>query len=151
MTAFKILLAEDNPNDVELTLEALRESGLVEQVLAVRDGVSALQYLRREGEFKGHAPGRPSVLLLDIKMPRMDGIETLGIIRNDPALKTLPVVMLSASSEDADVARCYALGANAYMVKPVDFKNFIEAVKILCKFWTELNKMPGEQVYGKAA
>jgi len=137
-----ILLAEDNPKDVELTLEALSENNLANQVVVVNDGVEALEYLRCEGKFKQRKRGIPAVLLLDIKMPRMDGIELLAIIRNDPALKLLPVVMLSSSREEPDLKRSYELGVNAYVVKPVDFSKFIEAVKQIGAFWALINELP---------
>jgi CheY-like chemotaxis protein len=137
-----ILLAEDNPKDVELTLEALAEHNLANQVTVVRDGVETLEYLRCEGKYKLRNPGLPAVLLLDIKMPRMDGIEVLKAVRSDPALKTLPVVMLTSSREEQDLIKSYELGVNAYVVKPVDFKDFIEAVKQIGVFWAVINELP---------
>jgi CheY-like chemotaxis protein len=137
-----ILLAEDNPKDVELTLEALSDHNLVNNVIVVRDGVEALEYLRCEGKFKLRNPGNPAVILLDIKMPRMDGIEVLQVIRKDDKFKIIPVVMLTSSREEPDLKKCYELGVNAYVVKPVDFKNFIEAVKHLGVFWALLNELP---------
>ena len=139
-----ILLAEDNPMDVELTLEALAEHNLANHVTVVKDGVETMEYLRHEGKFKLRKPGHPAVLLLDIKMPRMDGIEVLRTIRNDPALKTLPVVMLTSSREEQDLIKSYELGVNAYVVKPVDFKDFIEAVKQIGVFWAVINEKPPE-------
>ena len=137
-----ILLAEDNPKDVELTLEALIEHNLANNVIVVRDGVETMEYLRREGKYKQRKPGNPAVLLLDIKMPRMDGIEVLRAIRNDNKLKMLPVVMLTSSREEQDLIKSYELGVNAYVVKPVDFKEFIEAVKQLGVFWAVINEVP---------
>lgn len=137
-----ILLAEDNPKDVELTIEALAEHNLANQVTVVKDGVEALEYLRCEGQYQGRSTGLPAVLLLDIKMPRMDGIEVLEAIRSDARLKELPVVMLTASREEPDLKKCYALGVNAYVVKPVDFKDFLTAVKHLGIFWALLNERP---------
>lgn len=137
-----ILIAEDNPKDVELTLEALSEHNLANHVAVVKDGVEALEYLRCEGKYKGRNKGLPAVLLLDIKMPRMDGIEVLETIRNDGRLKTLPVVMLTSSLEEPDLKKCYDLGVNAYVVKPVDFKDFLDAVKHLGVFWAMLNEQP---------
>ena len=137
-----ILLVEDNPNDIELTLEALADNNLVNGVVTVKDGVEALQYLRYDGEYKERKHGNPSVILLDIKMPRMDGIETLKVIRNDDMLKTIPVVMLTSSREEPDLIKCYDLGVNAYVVKPVNFKNFIDAVKHIGVFWAILNELP---------
>ena len=137
-----ILLAEDNPKDVELTLEALSEHNLANQVVVVKDGVEAMEFLRCEGKYKLRQQGNPAVVLLDIKMPRMDGIEVLQAIRKDPTLKTLPVVMLTSSREEPDLKRSYEFGANAYVVKPVDFKDFIDAVKQVGVFWAVLNEFP---------
>jgi CheY-like chemotaxis protein len=137
-----ILFAEDNPMDVELTLEALADHNLANNVIVVRDGVETLDYLRCEGKYKQRKPGNPAVLLLDIKMPRMDGLEVLKAIRGDDKLKTLPVVMLTSSREEQDMVRSYALGVNAYVVKPVDFKEFIEAVKQVGVFWAVINEVP---------
>ncbi len=137
-----ILLAEDNPNDVELTLEALETHNLANRVTVVHDGVAAMEYLRREGAFKDRPAGDPAVLLLDIKMPRKDGLEVLREIRSDPALSLLPVVVLTSSAEEQDVITSYELGVNAYVVKPVDFKSFIEAVETLGVFWALVNKRP---------
>ena len=137
-----ILLAEDNPKDVELTIEALAEHNLANNVFVVRDGVETMDYLRREGKYEQRKPGNPAVLLLDIKMPRMDGIEVLRAVRNDPGLKILPVVMLTSSREEQDLIRSYELGVNAYVVKPVDFKDFIEAVKQIGIFWALINEAP---------
>jgi len=137
-----ILLAEDNPKDVELILEALSEHNLANQVVVVKDGVEAMEYLRREGKYKLRQQGNPAVILLDIKMPRMDGIEVLQTIRSDNKLKTLPVVMLTSSREEPDLRKSYELGANAYVVKPVDFKDFIDAVKQIGVFWALINEVP---------
>jgi CheY-like chemotaxis protein len=138
----KILFAEDNPRDVELTLEALGDHNLANNVIVVRDGVEAMDYLRCKGKYKQRKPGNPAVLLLDIKMPRMDGIEVLKTIRGDDTLKTLPVVMLTSSREEQDLIKSYELGVNAYVVKPVDFKEFIEAVKQVGVFWAVINEVP---------
>jgi CheY-like chemotaxis protein len=137
-----ILFAEDNPRDVELTLEALGDHNLANNVITVRDGVETMEYLRREGKYKQRRPGNPAVLLLDIKMPRMDGIEVLRAIRSDKLLKMLPVVMLTSSREEQDLIKSYELGVNAYVVKPVDFKEFIEAVKQVGVFWAVINEVP---------
>ncbi|MDD2467840.1 MAG: response regulator [Desulfobulbus sp.] len=137
-----ILLAEDNPNDVELTIEALTEHNLANSVIAVNDGVEVMEYLRCEGNYKQRKKGMPAVLLLDIKMPRMDGIEVLQAIRSDDQLKMLPVVMLTSSREEPDLKKCYALGVNAYVVKPVDFRDFLDAVKHIGIFWALLNEHP---------
>jgi len=137
-----ILLAEDNPKDVELTIEALAEHNLANNVFVVRDGVETMNYLRHEGKYKQRKPGNPAVLLLDIKMPRMDGLEVLKAIRSDNMLKMLPVVILTSSREEQDLIRSYELGVNAYVVKPVDFKDFIEAVKQIGIFWALINEAP---------
>ena len=140
-----ILLAEDNPKDVELTLEALSEHNLANKVVVVRDGVEALEYLRYEGPFKLRNRGNPAVLLLDIKMPRMGGIELLNVIRKDPALKFLPIVMLTSSREESDLVTSYELGANAFVVKPVDFERFIDVIKQIGVFWALINELPPEK------
>jgi CheY-like chemotaxis protein len=140
-----ILLAEDNPKDVELTLEALSEHNLANQVTVVKDGVETMEYLRYEGNYKQRKQGNPAVLLLDIKMPRMDGIEVLKAIRSDEKLKTMPVVILTTSREESDLIKSYELGVNAYVVKPVNFKDFIEAIKQIGIFWALLNELPSEK------
>ena len=137
-----ILLAEDNPNDVELTLEALAQHHLANKVTVTHDGVEAMEYLRCEGAFRDREPGDPAVVLLDIKMPRKDGLEVLREIRGDPALKRIPVVILTSSREERDLITSYDLGVNAYVVKPVDFPSFIEAVKELGMFWVLINERP---------
>ncbi|EKD32656.1 MAG: Response regulator receiver protein [uncultured bacterium] len=142
----RILLAEDNPKDIELTLEALEESMLANRVVVVRDGVETLEYLRMEGKYANREPGLPSVLLLDIKMPRMDGIEVLREIKNDPKLRLLPVVMLTSSREDKDLLNSYYLGVNAYVVKPVNFSGFIDAIKQLGIFWGLVNELPPNNI-----
>ena len=139
-----ILLAEDNSKDVELTLEALVEHNLANHVTVVKDGVEAMEYLRCEGKYKDRRKGNPAVLLLDIKMPRMDGIEVLKEIRGDPTLKMLSVVMLTSSREEPDLKKCYELGVNAYVVKPVNFRDFIDAVKQVGIFWAVINELPPE-------
>jgi len=137
-----ILLAEDNPYDVELTIEALKKHRLANEVVAVQDGEEVMDYLTYNGRFRDRKKGNPVVLLLDIKMPRMDGIEVLEAIRSDEKLKMLPVVMLTSSREEPDLQKCYDLGVNAYVVKPVDFKDFLDAVKHIGVFWAMLNEQP---------
>lgn len=139
-----ILIAEDNPNDIELTMNALAQNNLANRVVVVKDGVEALEYLRCEGKYAQRNKANPAVILLDIKMPRMDGISFLQKLRNDEALKMIPVVMLTSSREEPDLKKCYALGANAYVVKPVGFKEFMEAVKQLGIFWAIINELPNE-------
>ena len=140
-----ILLAEDNPKDVELTLEALAENNLANRVTVVNDGVEALAYLRCEGKYRTRRPGNPAVVVLDIKMPRMDGIDVLRAIRSDPTLKQIRVVMLTSSREEHDLIRSYELGSNAYVVKPVRFAEFVEAVKQLGIFWAIINELPPDR------
>jgi CheY-like chemotaxis protein len=137
-----ILLAEDNPKDVDLTSRALAASNLANRLVVVHDGVEALEYLRGEGAFAAREPEQPAVVLLDIKMPRKDGLEVLREIREDPKLRRLPVVILTSSREEQDLVAGYDLGANAYVVKPVDFEDFIRAVKELGVFWALINERP---------
>lgn len=140
-----ILLAEDNPRDAELTLEALTDHNLANRVTLVKDGVEALEFLRCTGKFATRKPVHPAVVVLDIKMPRLDGIEVLQAIRADPELKLIPVVMLTSSREEHDLVRSYELGSNAYVVKPVRFVEFVAAVKQLGVFWAVLNELPPER------
>ena len=137
-----ILLAEDDPRDVELTLAALEENHLANRVTVVANGVEALDYLYRRGKFTDRAGGDPVVVLLDLKMPKVNGLEVLKIIKADEGLKTIPVVMLSSSREAPDLAKCYQYGVNAYVVKPVDFPEFMKAVKQLGIFWVVVNEPP---------
>jgi CheY-like chemotaxis protein len=145
----KILLAEDSPKDVELTLEALAEHNLANQVIVVKDGVEVMDYLRCQGKYKLRKLGLPAVLLLDIKLPRMDGLEVLRTVRGDPALRILPIVILSSSREEQDLMRSYELGVNAYVVKPVEFKDFVQAVKQIGVFWALINELPPESTLSK--
>jgi CheY-like chemotaxis protein len=138
----KILLVEDKARDAELTLAALEEHNLANEVTVVRDGVEALNYLYRRGEFAGRAPELPVVVLLDIKMPRLNGLEVLRTIKADPQLKRLPVIMLTSSREEPDLVQAYELGVNAYVVKPVDFHQFSDAVEQIGAFWAILNELP---------
>ena len=138
----KILLVEDKARDAELTLAALEEHNLANDVVVVRDGVEALDYLYRRGEFATRAPELPVVVLLDIKMPRLNGLEVLRIIKADPQLKRLPVIMLTSSREEPDLVQAYELGVNAYVVKPVDFHQFSAAVEQIGAFWAILNELP---------
>jgi len=146
MAALKrILLAEDNANDIELTLSALAEHNLANEVVVVRDGVEAWDFLRKSGSFAKRDGANPAVILADLKMPRMDGLELLKRIRTDERFHQIPVVVLTSSREESDVIESYAIGANAYVVKPVAFHEFIEAVKSLGLFWAVLNEPPPDR------
>ena len=138
----RILLAEDNARDVELVVEALEENHLANEIVVVRDGVKAMEYLRGQGEFANRSPESPVVVLLDLKMPRMDGLEVLRHMKEDEALRMIPVVMLTSSREERDLIESYRLGVNAYVVKPVVFDRFLEAVRTLGLFWAVVNETP---------
>src|SRR5450631_2333731 len=137
-----ILLAEDDPQDVELTLAALEEHHLANKVEIVRDGEKALDYLYRRGEFKTRLGGDPILVLLDLKMPKITGLEVLKIIKADAYLKIVPVVVLSSSRETADLVACYKHDVNAYVVKPVDFSEFMKKIQQLVAFWADINEPP---------
>ena len=139
-----ILVADDNDNDVQLILMALGRHKSRYQVAVAHDGAEALDYLYRRGEFQSRSAGNPVVILLDLKMPRVDGLEVLRQIKGDPQLKAIPVVMLTSSREESDVHTSYQLGVNAYVVKPVDFQEFLEAIKETEHFWAVLNEPPPE-------
>ena len=138
----RILLVEDDPKDVELTLEALGDYNLANEVIVARDGEQALDYLYCRGNFAARTKGNPAVLLLDLKLPKVDGLEVLKEIRADERLKLIPIVVLTSSQEEKDMIRSYTLGVNAYVVKPVDFHEFINAVKELGVFWALINEPP---------
>ena len=138
----RILLVDDNERDVELTLAALEEHSLANEVVVARDGAEALDYLYRRGNFADHANGLPVVVLLDLKMPRVDGLEVLRQMRGDDTLKRVPVVMITSSREEQDLVKSYQLGVNAYVVKPVDFQKFVESVKQIGFFWAIINEPP---------
>ncbi len=138
----RILLVEDSPQDAELTLTALAENKLANEVVVVRDGEEALDYLHRRGNFRLRAEGNPVVVLLDIKLPKIDGLEVLQRMRSEPSLRLVPVVMLTSSREEQDIVRSYDLGVNAYVVKPVDFAVFVRAVTELGLFWAVINQPP---------
>jgi len=145
-----ILLVEDNPNDLELTLIALERSQLANEVVIVRDGADALDYLHGRGAYASREQGNPAVVLLDLKLPKVDGLEVLADIRAHAQLKSMPVVMLTSSKEEQDLIRSYELGVNAYVVKPVDFAEFVRAIADLGIFWAVLNEPPpGSQRYIK--
>jgi CheY-like chemotaxis protein len=138
----RILLAEDDPRDVELTLVALGEYNLANDVDVVRDGQEALDYLYHRGAFETRGGNNPAAILLDLKMPKVDGLEVLRNIRGEETLKRVPVVMLTSSREERDIVESYKLGVNAYVVKPVDFHQFVEAVKQIGVFWAVVNEPP---------
>jgi len=140
-----ILLAEDNPNDVELTLTAFKAGNLANPVEVVRDGAEALDYIYARGKYAGRGTGNPVVVLLDIKMPKLSGLEVLETIKKDPNLRLIPVVLLTSSREEADLLRGYRSGANAFVVKPVQFEEFSKTVKELAIFWALINTPPPEQ------
>jgi CheY-like chemotaxis protein len=141
-TLGRILIVEDDPNDVELTLTALEEYNLANEVVVTRDGEEALDYLYCRGNFKARSNENPAVLLLDLKLPKRDGLEVLRQIKSDEKLKLIPVVVLTSSHEEKDVVASYKLGVNAYVVKPVDFHEFVNAVKELGIFWAVINESP---------
>jgi CheY-like chemotaxis protein len=138
----RILLVEDNPNDVELTLSALQECRLTNEVDVVHDGAEALDYIYQRGAFENRGPEFLAVVLLDLKMPRVDGLEVLRRIKSDPKLHRLPIVMLTSSREEQDLIRSYDLGVNAFVVKPVDFGQFVEAIRNIGVFWAIVNEPP---------
>jgi CheY-like chemotaxis protein len=138
----RILLAEDDPYDQELTITALNEYRLANEIFVVNDGAEALDYLHRRGTYADIPSGNPAVVLLDLKMPKLGGLEVLREIRSTPALRLLPVVILTSSREEADITESYNLGANAFVVKPVDFHAFVDAVKKTGLFWAVINEPP---------
>jgi CheY-like chemotaxis protein len=138
----RILLAEDNAADLELTLEALGQNRLANEVDVVRDGAAALDYLFRRGAYASRPEGNPAVVLLDLKMPKVDGLQVLKQVKAEERLRQIPIVMLTSSREEQDLVESYRLGVNAYVVKPVDFGQFIEAVKQLGMFWAVVNEPP---------
>ena len=146
-----ILLVEDDPKDAELTLIALTENGLVNEVVVARDGVDALDYMYHRGKFSGREEGNPVVILLDLKMPRMNGIQVLKQLKQDEQMRATPIVVLTSSHESSDLEACYALGVNAYVVKPVHFLEFMEAVKGIGVFWALINEPPQSVHRGEAA
>lgn len=141
----RILLVDDSPRDLELAIDALQQYHVTNEVVTLRDGAEALDYLYRRGEFASRADGDPAVILLDLKMPRVNGLDVLRELKSDPVLKVIPVVMMTSSREDQDLVASYRLGVNAYVVKPLSFHEFIEAIKIVGAFWAVLNEaVPSE-------
>ncbi|ACA16666.1 response regulator receiver protein [Methylobacterium sp. 4-46] len=137
-----ILLVEDNPNDIELTLAALDKSQLANEIVICRDGAEALDYLFRRGRYEDRDPRDPAVVLLDLKLPKVDGLEVLAAVKGDARMRLVPIVMLTSSREETDLVRSYELGVNAFVVKPVGFKEFFEAIQDLGVFWAVLNEPP---------
>jgi CheY-like chemotaxis protein len=138
----RILLVEDDPKDVELTLTALEEYNLANEVIVARDGEEALEYLYSRGKFKTRSSDNPAVMLLDLKLPKVDGLEVLKQIKSEEKLRAIPVVVLTSSREQKDMVASYRLGVNAYVVKPVDFHEFVNAIKELGVFWAVINEPP---------
>lgn len=141
----RILLVDDSPHDREMAITALEHHHLGNEVCVLRDGVEALDYLFRRAEYASRTDDNPAVILLDLKMPRIDGLEVLRQIKADQALKGIPVVMMTSSREEQDLVRSYQLGVNAYVVKPLSFQQFIDAVKIVGAFWAQLNELPPKE------
>ncbi|MDZ4121677.1 MAG: response regulator [Candidatus Cloacimonadaceae bacterium] len=139
-----ILLVEDNPNDVELTKRALKKNNIINKLIVAEDGVLAMDYLMNTGIYEGENNKLPTLILLDLKLPRVDGLEVLKSIRNNPRTKRLPVVVLTSSKEDQDLINSYDLGCNSYIRKPVDFNQFNDAIKSLGLYWLVINETPPE-------
>jgi len=138
----KILIVDDSTKDVELTIAALSQNNLANEVVVAEDGIEALDYLYRRGKYSNHADGNPVVILLDIKMPKMDGIQLLQYIRSEPEFKFIPIIILTSSREEKDLIESYKLGANSFVVKPVDIVQFIESIKSLGQYWAVINQLP---------
>ncbi|MDB6053646.1 MAG: response regulator [Verrucomicrobiales bacterium] len=141
----RILLVDDSPRDLELAIDALEAHHLANEIVTLRDGVEALDYLYCRGPFAGRNDGPPAVVLLDLKMPRLDGLEVLKQIKSDPFLKAIPIVIMTSSREEQDLVQSYENGVNAYVVKPVEFHQFVDAVRQLGTFWAVLNETPGSK------
>lgn len=142
----RILLVDDSPRDTEMALDALATYNLANEVVTLRDGAEALDYLYRRGPFADRTNEQPAVILLDLKMPKVDGLEALRQIKGDPDLKVIPVVMMTSSREEQDLIKSYHLGVNAYVVKPVGFHQFVDAVKMVGGFWAMMNEPPPSSV-----
>ena len=138
----RILLVEDSNNDIELILSVLTEINLAREILVVQDGEQALDYLYQRGNFSQRQPGNPVVVILDLKLPKIDGFEVIQKIKSDPKLKVIPIVVLTSSQQDQDLLKSYDLGINAYVVKPIDFPDFVEVIKKLGVFWGLINHPP---------
>ena len=138
----EILLVEDNKTDAELTMRALKKSNLANNLVWVKDGAEALDFIFRSGDYAGRESSLPKLILLDLKLPKVDGIEVLGRLKADARTKLIPVVMVTSSAEERDIVESYQLGVNSYLVKPVDFKQFIEVVSQAGMYWAVLNQTP---------
>lgn len=138
----RILLVEDDPNDIELTLNALGEYNLVNEIIVARDGVEALDYIYCRGAYTHRPAGNPVIILLDLKLPKLDGLQVLRQLKRDEQLRFIPVTILTSSRESRDLEECYQLGVNAYVVKPVRFSEFVQAVKGIGLFWALINEPP---------
>lgn len=138
----RILLVEDSDNDVEIMLAALEENHLANEVIVVRDGQECLDYLHRRGIWRLRTEGHPAVVLLDLKLPKVDGLEVLQSVKSDPALRAIPIVMVTSSRQEKDLVQSYNLGVNAYVVKPLEFEDFVSALRELGLFWAVINEPP---------
>jgi two-component system response regulator len=138
-----ILLAEDTPTDAEMTMRALKKVGLINNITWVTDGQQALDYIAREGEFAGRMEGDPTLIMLDLKMPKVNGMEVLKQIKSNERMRLIPVIMLTSSAEEPDIVRCYEMGVNSYLVKPVESDKFFEEVSKAGFYWAILNRIPG--------
>lgn len=143
LTPIEILLVEDSPADAEMTLRVLKRRQLSNSIEWVKDGEEALDYMFRRGSYATRSDGNPRLILLDLKMPKLDGIDVLRVLKADPTTRSVPVVMLTSSNEDNDIVRSYDLGVNSYIVKPVEFDKFVEEVSKLGVYWTAMNRIPG--------
>ena len=144
--ATRILIVDDSPKDIELTIAALAENNLTNEVVVAEDGEEALDYLYKRGKFATYEKGNPAIILLDIKMPKMDGLEVLKHIRSEPKFKSIPVIMVTSSHEEKDLAESYNLGANSYVVKSVDIAEFNDAIKVLGQYWIVVNQTPRTRI-----
>jgi len=141
----KILLVEDNENDVEMVLSALEDIGLEEEVVVTRDGREALDYLSSKGDYQDRQPGNPQLMLMDLKMPGMDGLELLKRVKSEPAFKKIPIVALTSSRDESDIIEGYNLGVTAYVQKPHGYEKFAEEIKLLALFWVVTNQTPPQE------